>query len=475
MKRAVVLLVLAFALTLLLILAFTDWELGLPQLGEQQEAAVAEFYGRAGPAAETWPAAIPWPDPAAHSAEAGMGAKIATGPAAVAGLGAAIGQKAEDRVQVAPRSDGGFRLFWNGDHRDPWPILRRELAGDCFWTHPAWTAYLRQLRMMRSGTLPKRYLTWSSGRGQGIGNSMQGLLTSFYLAMMSGRSFKISWGSPVSLEKVYNTSDVDWRISQTPEATAAPLQRAVYYDFDPRMNGRQVSNIAYSKVPNVWVETNVVANQRNLLVYNKLSGLNFSNTTLLDLVRNESQLPGCAFHSLFDLPKLWQEKEPMPPGPQIGIHLRFGDSALGINAGDKREGLFAEVPMARLAVECAQQLAEQAGFMAPCLIIVESDSEKAKRAAKNTTGLCHVWVSAAAPKHSTGAGGLQSALATWYAWARLTAVELLLFTGSTFSRSAGNVGASAVEKRRLVGFRKFLPKAPNEPIHCKLSPDIEPR
>lgn len=125
-------------------------------------------------------------------------------------------------------------------------------------------------------------------------------------------------------------------------------------------------------------------------------------------------------------------------------------------------------------MDCAQQLAEQAGFTAPCFIIMESDSEKAKRAATNTKGLCQVWVSAKSPVH-TSHGRSRNFNATWYAWARLTAVEMLLFTGSTFGRTAGNVGSSAVENWRLVGFKKLLPQNRTDPIQCMLTPLIEPR
>lgn len=391
------------------------------------------------------------------------GAEVATSP----------GAAREESVQG---SKGGsrFRKFYNGDHRDPWPILRNELADHCFWKHPAWTAYLKQIRMMRNGSAPQRYLTWSSGRGQGIGNSLQGLLTSFYLAFMSGRDFKINWGS-VGLERAFGVQDIDWRLSSSPQVHKLPSKRALYYDFDPVMNGRQVSNMAYSKEPNMWLETNVVANRNNLLVKNKMLGVNFPNVTWLDLVTAESQLQACAFHSLFKLPKDWLKSETPPPGPQIGIHLRFGDSVMGMNARDKREGMFAEVPMAQMAVTCAQQLAAQAGFKAPCLIIMESDSEKAKKAAASTEGLCKVWISHQMTRHTAGGAGSDGSLATWYAWARLTAVEILLFTGSTFSRTAGNVGASAAEKRRLIGFKKFLPKQPTGSFYCNLSESLEPR
>merc|ERR1719296_424337 len=135
--------------------------------------------------------------------------------------------------------------------------------------------------------------------------------------------------------------------------------------------------------------------------------------------------------------------------------MRFGDKAMGIGNKDQRSGLGDEAQVAQLAVQCAQQLAAQAGWAAPCAIIVESDSSKAKKAAAaHSGGLCKVWVSSIAPSHTAQGGGASN----WLAWARLTTVELLLFTGSTFSRNAGNVGAPAVEKKRLIDLKKFLPK-----------------
>jgi len=268
------------------------------------------------------------------------------------------------------------------------------------------------------------------------------------------------------LEHIFKPLHVDWRLSQNKELRSKPARRAIFYDFFTPMSAEQVSAMCYSSTKNVWIETNVVANANNF-IYNTLTNLGFPSTTLLDLVRSNSVMPACAFHSLFE--RHLVKPEVLPPGPQIGIHLRFGDRAMGVGRDNRTiaEGLANETQVAQLAVTCAQQLAQLVGFLAPCVVIVESDSMRAKQAAKNNNGgLCKVWTSAARPSHTAhtvnSVGG-----SNWLAWARLTTVELLLFTGSTFSRSAGSVGAPALDKRRLVDFKKFA-KLWASGIQCKI-------
>jgi len=374
--------------------------------------------------------------------------------------------------QVGLTKNASFTPFWGSNHTNPWKVLRRQLKSHCFWQHPAWLAYKMHVHKMRLGEIPERYLYWRTGMGQGIGNNIQGIESALYVAMISGRWLKLDQASGGgTLEKIFGIRNIDWRMS-TLDAVEDPFNALGWYDFAHPTPAERVMRKIMADDRDFILETNAAAVAGNPFLPFNLAAIGFPNMTLLDrsFVKDDRFLPACAFHSIFSLPPRLFDLEPLPPGPRIGIHLRFGDKVFNshpsvFTSTDDRS--LGEAPrVAQQAVTCAQQLAAQMGLRSPCVVVVESDSTQAKEAAAALDGgLCEVWTSGAAPSHTFVSGDME---ANYAAWARLTAVELLLVTSSTFGATAGAVGVGALDPQRVRFLPGMLPKTPDAPIACRL-------
>jgi len=368
--------------------------------------------------------------------------------------------------------NASFTPLWGSNHTYPWRVIRRNLKSRCFSQHPAWLAYKAHVHKMRLGQAPERYLYWRTGMGQGIGNNLQGIETALYVAMASGRWLKLGEASGGdTLESIFGIRNIDWRMS-THDGIQNPENVLGWYDFSHPTKAELIMEFIQSDERDIILETNAAANGvSNPFLPTKLTAIGFPNMTLLDrsLVKDERLLPACAFHSIFALPQKLLDFEELPPGPRLGIHLRFGDKVFSndrFGSEDDRK-LGDQEMVAVQAVTCAQQLASQMGLRSPCVVVVESDSHPAKEAAAalDDGGLCKVWTSSSRPTHTFVSGDMEP---NYAAWARLTAVEMLLHTSSTFGFTAGAVGVGAVEPHRMRFLPDLLPKAAGERIECRL-------
>merc|ERR1712232_1242059 len=224
----------------------------------------------------------------------------------------------------------------------------------------------------------------------------------------------------------------------------------------------------------------------------RLDGFGY-NVSLRELGIKLEQLRGCAFHSLFqiaaggDLAEMWSETEKsIPPGPRLGVHLRVGDVDL-LRAADFRGVIFNKqwgagtaAQGAFLAIKCAEDLAVQAGFQDPCVIIFESDSVTAKDAASSsrTRGPCQVWTSALTPRHSARGYGVKGgprisphvvSVESWLSFARVSSVEILLETLSEFGEVAGQIGPGLEDSNRLFKFEDFMIASRKERRHDRMA------
>ena len=196
------------------------------------------------------------------------------------------------------------------------------------------------------------FCDWANNGCFGYGDRVRGLISLFYLAVLTDRAFLIHWKTPKPLERFLTPKNINWTFPIPLLETRKHFWRNIYRhrkkDLDDWLtkNISAVSSLVKKENFNVYfdkpveiVATNVYfadgAMQNNKYLMQRSQAMEIR--PLLPGSQRHTKI-GCAFDILFDTPPRLQNalqntrKKLRENGTfVIGIHIRLGDKQFGRN------------------------------------------------------------------------------------------------------------------------------------------------
>ena len=194
------------------------------------------------------------------------------------------------------------------------------------------------------------FCDWTNSGCFGYGDRVRGLISLFYLAILTDRAFLIHWKTPKPLERFLTPKNINWTFPIPLLETRKHFWRKIYHHRREDLDGWQTKNHSevvsflkkenfkvYFDKPVEIVTSNMYfaegAMQENKYLMQRAQAMEIS--PLLPGSRQHAKI-GCAFDVLFNaLPRLQnalqntRKKLRENSSFVIGIHIRLGDKQFG--------------------------------------------------------------------------------------------------------------------------------------------------